>query len=41
MYKGFFVRRLPDLLAVGFIVNGLARVEKMAGGHLKTAGSPA
>ena len=35
------MRKLPDLLAVGFIVNGLASMEKMAGGYSKSADSPA
>lgn len=39
MYKGFFVRKLPALLAVGFIVKGLASVEKTAGAYSKNADS--
>ena len=39
MYKGFFVRKLLNLLAVGFIVRGLASVEKMAGRYSKSADS--
>ena len=33
------MRKLPALLAVGFIVKGLASVEKVAGGYSKSADS--